>query len=103
MLCWISGRLLNERRLIIKVSDNRIRMVSLDTTGCLECGKWHQLHASGVFGAGVATLIISETSRLLRCLVLHKGCLFLLLSSGVNFEQLPHHCGLDDIRCACSA
>ncbi|GFW17396.1 hypothetical protein TNCV_1682191 [Trichonephila clavipes] len=37
--------------------------VSLDGTGCLEGGKWHESMPSDVVGAEVATLLIARSSR----------------------------------------
>ena len=55
-------RLINGRRLLMPASANRIRMVSIDITECLEGGKQRQIDASGYFGRDVAALIIARSS-----------------------------------------
>ncbi|GFX29437.1 hypothetical protein TNCV_3998131 [Trichonephila clavipes] len=48
--CGVSGRRLYSHRLLMPASVNRLQKVSLDTTGCLEDGKWRQSISSDVVG-----------------------------------------------------
>ena len=57
-------------------SANHIRMVSLDTTECLEGGKQREIDASGYFGADVALLSLRDSIPHLCSwviLALHNG------------------------------
>ena len=58
----VSGRLFNGCWFFMSASASRIRMVSLDTTGCLEGGKWRRIDAKVVFSADVAAHLIVQSS-----------------------------------------
>ncbi|GFV63044.1 hypothetical protein TNCV_1239671 [Trichonephila clavipes] len=54
----VSCKRFNGRSLLISASANRLRMVSLDTTGCWEDGKWRRTDSSDVVGEDVTTFMI---------------------------------------------